>query len=77
MSKPQSETASEMMPDVMSEPMSAETPAMAAGPEPAGAGAAGRLVAVVVTYNRLDKLKVTLERLLDSPAKDLAARQGS
>ena len=25
------------------------------------------------TYNRLDKLKVTLERLLDSPAEDLAA----
>lgn len=73
MSEPQSETASEMMPDVMSEPMSAETPAMAAGPAPAGAGAAGRLVAVVVTYNRLDKLKVTLERLLDSPAEDLAA----
>jgi GT2 family glycosyltransferase len=30
-----------------------------------------RLVAVVVTYNRLDKLKVTLARLLDSPAEDL------
>lgn len=31
-----------------------------------------RLVAVVVTYNRLDKLKVTLARLLDSPADELA-----
>ncbi|SCZ71973.1 Glycosyltransferase, GT2 family [Epibacterium ulvae] len=31
-----------------------------------------RLVAVVVTYNRLDKLKVTLARLLDSPAEELA-----
>ncbi len=31
-----------------------------------------RLVAVVVTYNRLDKLKVTLARLLDSPAHELA-----
>lgn len=36
-------------------------------------GRAGRLVAVVVTFNRLDKLKVTLARLLDSPAQDLAA----
>ncbi|MFU1684364.1 glycosyltransferase [Phaeobacter piscinae] len=34
---------------------------------------AGRLVAVVVTYNRLEKLKVTLARLLESPAEDLAA----
>ncbi|MFS4583711.1 glycosyltransferase [Phaeobacter sp. C3_T13_0] len=34
---------------------------------------AGRLVAVVVTYNRLEKLKVTLDRLLESPAHDLAA----
>lgn len=32
-----------------------------------------RLVAVVVTYNRLEKLKVTLARLLDSPAQELAA----
>ncbi|MQQ09613.1 glycosyltransferase [Epibacterium sp. SM1979] len=32
-----------------------------------------RLVAVVVTYNRLDKLKVTLARLLDSPEAELAA----
>ncbi len=31
-----------------------------------------RLVAVVVTYNRLDKLKTTLARLLDSPADELA-----
>ncbi|WP_375544134.1 glycosyltransferase [Leisingera caerulea] len=35
--------------------------------------AAGRLVAVVVTHNRLDKLKATLARLLDSPAGELAA----
>ncbi|MFV1462734.1 MULTISPECIES: glycosyltransferase [unclassified Phaeobacter] len=40
----------------------------------AGATAgAGRLVAVVVTYNRLEKLKVTLARLLDSPAAELSA----
>jgi len=32
-----------------------------------------RLVAVVVSYNRLDKLQVTLARLLDSPAKELAS----
>lgn len=32
-----------------------------------------RLVAVVVTYNRLDKLKVTLARLLETPACDLTA----
>lgn len=32
-----------------------------------------RLVAVVVTYNRLDKLKTTLARLLQSPVGDLAA----
>mgnify|MGYP000020553523 CR=1 FL=1 len=31
-----------------------------------------RLVAVVVTYNRLDKLKVTLARLLESAAEELA-----
>ncbi|WP_052249081.1 glycosyltransferase [Leisingera sp. ANG-Vp] len=37
---------------------------------PAGAG---RLVAVVVTHNRLDKLKATLARLLESPADELAA----
>ncbi|WP_228028767.1 glycosyltransferase [Donghicola mangrovi] len=35
--------------------------------------AAKRLVAVVVTYNRLTKLKVTLARLLESPAQELAA----
>ncbi|MEX0301536.1 MAG: glycosyltransferase [Leisingera sp.] len=49
------------------EAFSTETPAPAA---PAGAG---RLVAVVVTHNRLDKLKVTLARLLESPAHELAA----
>lgn len=32
-----------------------------------------RLVAVVVTHNRLAQLQVTLPRLLDSPARDLAA----
>lgn len=32
-----------------------------------------RLVAVVVTYNRLEKLKVTLARLLESPVGELAA----
>ena len=32
-----------------------------------------RLVAVVVTYNRLDKLKATLARLLEEPVRDLAA----
>lgn len=35
--------------------------------------AAGRLVAVVVTHNRLDKLKATLARLLESPEDELAA----
>jgi glycosyltransferase involved in cell wall biosynthesis len=30
------------------------------------------LVAVVVTYNRLDKLKVTLARLLESPRAELS-----
>ena len=39
----------------------------------AGQGAAGRLVAVVVTHNRLDKLKVTLARLLAEPAALLQA----
>jgi len=34
---------------------------------------AGRLVAVVVTHNRLDKLKATLARLLESPEAELAA----
>ncbi|OED46621.1 glycosyltransferase [Rhodobacteraceae bacterium (ex Bugula neritina AB1)] len=33
---------------------------------------AGRLVAVVVTHNRLDKLKATLARLLESPVQELA-----
>ena len=32
-----------------------------------------RLVAVVVTYNRLDKLKDTIARLLQRPAEELAA----
>jgi GT2 family glycosyltransferase len=32
-----------------------------------------RLVAVVVTHNRLDKLKATLARLLDSPGAELQA----
>lgn len=32
-----------------------------------------RLVAVVVTFNRLDKLRVTIGRLLAAPAADLAA----
>lgn len=34
---------------------------------------AGRLVAVVVTYNRLEQLKVTLARLMAVPQRDLAA----
>lgn len=37
------------------------------------AASAGRLVAVVVTHNRLNKLKDTLARLLESPAAELAA----
>ncbi|WP_375687117.1 glycosyltransferase [Pseudooceanicola sp. LIPI14-2-Ac024] len=36
-------------------------------------GGAGRLVAVVVTYNRLAQLKVTVERLLASPPEELSA----
>ncbi len=36
-------------------------------------GAPRRLVAVVVTYNRLEKLQVTLARLLESPDQELAA----
>lgn len=36
-------------------------------------GAAGRLVAVVVTYNRLEQLKITLPRLLENPAAELQA----
>ncbi|NVK13634.1 MAG: glycosyltransferase [Rhodobacteraceae bacterium] len=39
----------------------------------AGPAAAGRLVAVVVTHNRLGKLKATLARLLESPPDELAA----
>ncbi len=38
-----------------------------------GQGGAGRLVAVVVTHNRLDQLKVTLTRLLSEPAIYLQA----
>ncbi|WP_261399091.1 glycosyltransferase [Leisingera daeponensis] len=50
----------------------AEAPgsAIPAAAAPAGAG---RLVAVVVTHNRLDKLKATLARLLESPPDELAA----
>ena len=33
----------------------------------------GRLVAVVVTYNRLEQLRVTVARLLETPLQDLAA----
>ena len=40
--------------------------AVAAGPN-------GRLVAVVVTYQRLDQLRVTLQALLDQPTRDLSA----
>ncbi|ANT63807.1 hypothetical protein AYJ57_25370 (plasmid) [Salipiger sp. CCB-MM3] len=36
-------------------------------------GRAGRVVAVVVTYNRLEKLQVTLARLLQSPLEVLQA----
>ena len=43
--------------------MSADTPS----------APAARLVAVVVTYNRLDKLKQTLARLLEAPAGVLSA----
>ncbi len=39
----------------------------------AGQSLAGRLVAVMVTYNRLDQLKVSLARLLDSAADHLQA----
>ena len=34
---------------------------------------AGRLAAVVVTFNRLEKLRITVKRLLASPPEDLAA----
>ena len=54
-----------------------ETEQMQAAQTPAAATQACvqacRLVAVVVTYNRLDKLKATLARLLESPASELAA----
>ncbi|WP_237754634.1 MULTISPECIES: glycosyltransferase [unclassified Leisingera] len=50
----------------------AEAPGSAIPASPAPGGA-GRLVAVVVTYNRLDKLKATLARLLESPEHELAA----
>lgn len=54
-----------------------ETEQMQAAQTPAAAikacVQACRLVAVVVTYNRLDKLKATLARLLESPATELAA----
>ncbi len=43
------------------------------GTEQTGQAGAGRLVAVVVTYNRLDQLKVTLPRLLDSTSDELQA----
>ena len=36
-------------------------------------GGAGRLVAVVVTHNRLHQLEITLARLLDAPPAHLAA----
>jgi GT2 family glycosyltransferase len=39
----------------------------------AGAAPAGRLVAVVVTHNRADKLDITLERLLAEPIALLSA----
>lgn len=42
-------------------------------PVPQVAATVGRLVAVVVTYNRLDKLQATLARLLESPEAELAA----
>ena len=44
----------------------------AASPITSPIGEMCRLVAVVVTYNRLDKLKVTLARLLESPADELS-----
>mgnify|MGYP003836068641 CR=1 FL=1 len=45
---------------------------MAAG-ETQGRAGAGRLVAVVVTYNRLEMLKKTLVRLLETPPEALEA----
>ena len=50
-----------------------ETEQMQYAQTPPAAPRACRLVAVVVTYNRLDKLKATLARLLESPASELAA----
>ncbi|WP_311202239.1 glycosyltransferase [Leisingera sp. S132] len=62
--------------DATSSAPPAERPAqaanLAANPA-AGPAAAGRLVAVVVTHNRLGKLKATLARLLESPPDELAA----
>lgn len=43
------------------------------GPKAGGKGSNGRLVAVVVTHDRLPELKITLARLLSSPAGDLHA----
>ncbi|MFW8637128.1 glycosyltransferase [Cribrihabitans pelagius] len=53
-------------------PAAQPSAAEAAGQDAAEQGA-GRLVAVVVTHNRLGKLKVTLARLLASPPAELAA----
>ena len=39
----------------------------------ASKGGQGKLAAVVVTYNRLDQLKQTIARLLDSPQAELSA----
>jgi GT2 family glycosyltransferase len=47
--------------------------AIGTGTPAAAPAGAGRLVAVVVTHNRLDKLKATLARLLESPEAELAA----
>ncbi|MBN8292998.1 glycosyltransferase [Rhodobacter sp. NTK016B] len=41
--------------------------------EQVAAGPNGRLVAVVVTFRRLDQLKITLGALLAQPARDLSA----
>jgi len=57
-------------------PSPAASPAASSVPSPVApspAQASLRLVAVVVTYNRLDKLQATLARLLQSPAQELAA----
>lgn len=50
-----------------------ETEQMQPAQMPSAAVGGCRLVAVVVTYNRLDKLKTTLARLLESPAAELSA----